>query len=356
MGYLPDYANFSVSKINWKCYTIITWFADGLSSSGTVSGISGTQAQSFTTACHQNNTKAVICFGGAGAGSMFTAATGSGVLATSIANMVSYMQTNKFDGIDIDWEDGINQTQYAALVQGLAAAFAKITPKPLLTIATADYFSQNTAPVASYADQLNIMSYYDGATSIPSEVGSFTSKGVPKSKLGIGYGYDTDNEFDGPNEKGNGANGNPGDVNAKCDSTVNHGYGGIMVWEIDRAPAACDSVTALWVNKNATATVPYHQPVAHLSHHAVFAIVNNAATGAEEIRYSVPFAQAVNFELFNMNGAKVQGIARGLCEPGIRYTISIGTKDAGILVAPGTYVAKMATSAAGAEAGTIIVK
>jgi Glycosyl hydrolases family 18 len=355
MGYLPGYANFSVSKINWKCYTIITWFANSLSSSGTVSGMSASQAQALTTACHQNNTKAVICFGGAGAGGMFTSATGSGVVATSIANMVSYMQTNKFDGIDIDWEDGINQTQYAALVQGLSTALAKISPKPLLTIATADYFSQNTAPLAAYADQLNIMSYYDGATSIPSEVGAFTSKGVPKGKLGIGYGYDTDNEVDGPNEAGNGANGNPNDINAKCDSTANHGYGGLMVWEIDRAPAICDSVTASWVNKNATSTIPSNQPVAHLSHRAVFAIVNNAATGVEEIRYSVPSAEAVSFELFNMNGVKVQSLAAAMCEPGIRYTIAIGKKDAGIFVAQGTYVAKMATPT-GTEAGTVVVK
>ena len=59
-GYLPNYANFPVSKINWKCYTHVFWFSINPNSSGVVGGLNATTAKSFTAACHQNNAKAII--------------------------------------------------------------------------------------------------------------------------------------------------------------------------------------------------------------------------------------------------------------------------------------------------------
>ena len=356
-GYLPNYANFSVSKVNFKCYNFLVWFSISGNSSGVVSGMSASDAQTFTTTCHTNNTKAIICVGGGGAGSMFTSATTTNVLPTFITNLVSFMQTNKFDGIDIDWEDGINTTQYANLFKGLAAAFDKITPRPLLTVATGMGLAQYTVPVAQYIDQLNLMSYYGSMTGgdvpIPQQLAAFTSKGVAKNKLGIGYGYDTDNEIDGPNEAGNGANGNPSDINAKCKYTVDSGYGGIMVWEVDRAPKVCDSVTAFWVNKTVTAIEP--MPLASLTpgRRAAFTIVNNGSTS--EIRYSVPTSGVVSLELFNMMGARVQSLAQGMRESGVGYVITLGRNESGRSVTPGMYVLRMATPESSVS-GTVVVK
>ncbi len=344
MGYLPNYANFSVSRVNFKCYTILVYFDGGTSMTSTSTG------QNFTSTCHNNNTKALKCLGGAGAGGSFSNSTSSGNLTNYINTVVSAMQAQGYDGLDIDWEDGINNTQYANLVKGLKAAFAKITPKPLLTIATADYISSACIPVATYADQLNVMSYYDGASSIPSEVSSFTKGGVARSELGIGYGYDTDQEYDGPNEMGNGPNGNPADINAKCDSAASNGYGGIMVWEVDAAPKACDSVTALWVNKNATSVQPVAMGAAMMSREDNFAIVNNVATGGAEIKYSIPSAEVVNLNLFNMKGALVQNLSQGSREAGT-YSVAISRG----LVSPGAYILRMGTPV-GNQAGIVIVK
>jgi GH18 family chitinase len=358
-GYLPNYANFSVSKINWKCYTHVFWFSINPNSSGVVGGLSATTAKSFTTACHQNNAKAIICVGGAGAANGFeTATANSTILNTFVNSMVSFMQSNGFDGIDIDWEDdgnGMTASRYLALFRGLNTALLKITPKPLLTAAVADYYSTVSAPVYPYVDQMNIMSYYDLVSSSPQEVAAFTNKGVPKSKLGIGYGYDTDKEVDGPNEAGNGPNGNPTDINAKCLYSINNGCGGIMIWEIDRAPAVCDSVTAYYVNKNTTPVQPVLLSALHHGQRVTFAVVNNGVTGASEIRYSVPSAENVNLALFNMKGALVQNLASGAREPGISYSIVLGNNISGISVKPGAYVVKLATPES-TEAGMMVVK
>ncbi len=354
-GYLPDYANFSVSKVNFKCYTYLAWFAVNGNGSGTINGISDATAQTFTNTCHQNNCKAIICVGGAGAGQPnFQPATTTSVMPTFVKNLVAYMSRNGFDGIDIDWEDGING-QFVPFMKALSTALSAITPKPVLTVATAQYLASQHGPAAAYVDQFNLMSYYNDVNSMAGQVASFTSQGIPKSKLGIGYGYDTDNEVDGPNECGNGADGNPTDINAKCLWAINNGCGGVMVWEVDRAPKKCDSVTAFYVNKTVTSVVD--GPFASMRHapKAVFSIVNNAASGINELHYSVLSEEAVNLEIFNMNGALVQRIARGMQHPGIDYSISVGKNNANVSAKPGVYVLKVATPTNN-MAGTVVVK
>jgi hypothetical protein len=358
-GYLPNYANFSVSKVNWKCYTILAWFSINGNGSGTVTGMTDAAAKTFTTTCHQNNTKAIICVGGAGAGGAFQSATQTSVMPTFVHNIVDFMKRNSFDGVDIDWEDGING-QFVPFMKMLNDTVIKTTPKPLVTIATAQYLAASHAPAAPYVDQLNLMSYYDllnsSSAPISGQVASLTSRGVPKSKIGVGYGYDTDNEVDGPNECGNGPDGNPGDINGKILYAIDNACGGIMIWEIDRAPAKCDSVTAYYCIKNAPIPV-LSLPMATMPHgqRVMFAIVNNGVTGESEIRYSVPSAEVVNLELFNMKGAVVQILANGKTDPGRNYVIPLGKNDAGISITPGAYVVKMTTPAS-TEAGMVFVK
>jgi len=350
MGYWTTWGGQSAANVNYKCYTHLAYFDGSINMPSTNSG------QSFTTSCHSNNTKAVKTLGGAGAGGSFTSSTSSANLTNYVNTVVAAMQAQKFDGLDIDWEDNVNSSQFQALCQAIAAAFAKITPKPILTYATGMGLAQYAAPVASIADQLNLMSYYDhltgGGAPIPSQLAAFTSKGVAKNKLGLGYGYGSDNEVDAPNIAGNGPNGNPSDIDAKIQYTINNGYGGLMIWAVGSAPRVCDSVTAYYVNKNFTsilAIAPVEQ-----SQRSLFSIVNGASDGTSRILFTVPASGIIDMRLFTMNGALVRTLYHGSHETGT-FSLALDRDASGNLVAPGMYVIRMATPAAG-QAGKVVVK
>ena len=302
--------------------------------------------KSFVASCHANNCKAIKCLGGAGTGPTFTSQTNSGNLAGYVSGVVSAMQSQGYDGLDLDWEEGINDAQYLALSAAIRAALDKITPRPLFTVATADYFAGSTVPAAAYFDQINLMSYWTDVNGMAGELNSFTSKGVAKTKLGVGYGYDTDNETDVNN---------PNDVGAKCLYAINNGYGGVMVWEIDRACTKCDDTTAYYVNKNAVVPVmPMLSGLTQNGQRVLFSVSNGTGIGVSEIRYSVPSSQVVNLSLFNMKGALVQNLANGMQVPG-NYVIPVGRYTSRTRVSPGVYVAKMA-SPASTESGMVVVK
>jgi hypothetical protein len=350
MGYWTTWGGQSAANVNYKCYTHLAYFDGSINMPSTSSG------QSFTTACHNNNTVAVKTLGGAGAGGSFTSSTTSGNLANYVNTVVAAMQAQKFDGLDIDWEDGVNSAQFQALCQAIAAAFAKITPKPLLTYATGMGLAQYAAPVYAIADQLNLMSYYDkltgGGAPIPTQLAAFTSKGVPKSKLGLGYGYGSDNEVDAPNIAGNGPNGNPSDIDAKCQYTVDNGYGGIMIWAVGSAPKVCDSVTAYYVNKNPVPVLAFAPE--QRTQQSLFTVVNGASDGIARIRYTIPSTENIDMKLFTMNGALVQTLYHGSHEGGT-FSIPIQRGSLGTSVGPGMYVLKFSTPTDN-RAGTVVVK
>ena len=108
------------------------------------------------------------------------------------------MKEYGFDGVDMDWEElqGKN-AEYVALHKELRAELDKITPRPLLTAAVANWmFNRTTAQIHPYMDQLNNMSYWTRAvkngavdvTDIAKDMQGLVDKGLPKAKLGVGIG------------------------------------------------------------------------------------------------------------------------------------------------------------------------
>jgi chitinase len=169
-------------------------------------------------------TKTLLMVGGEGDGDGWRISTTTNERPRFIRNLLDYLEVHRYDGVDIDWEDGLddaaNQAQLIALLKELRTASlqrARYVTAPL--IITFPGYALNTnidtvdpwkVEVAKLVDQYNLMSYamgYDadgwdttffcpveGATGsrpmdLKSSVQAYVDKGVPRSKIGIGIGF-----------------------------------------------------------------------------------------------------------------------------------------------------------------------
>jgi chitinase len=159
--------------------------------------------------------KVLICVGGENSADGFRGACRDANRSRLVSNLVSFVRSRKYDGVDLDWEP-LEQTdagQFTSLVNDLHAALSGIiTPRPLLTAAVGSQPSL-FATLQGKFDQINLMTYsfsgpwpdwrtwynapiYDGGHRFPTTgqlapsadgmVVDFLSHGVVASKLGIG--------------------------------------------------------------------------------------------------------------------------------------------------------------------------
>jgi chitinase len=223
-AYYPGWEQNSMpaSTIDFTAVTHIIHFSLVPNANGTLN----TSANTITVAgsadlisrAHNAGKKVLICVGGAN--TSFQPATGSTNLSLFISNIVSFMSTRGYDGVDLDWEplDPADTAQYTNLVNGLRTALNAITPRPLLTAAVALPPTQPTliASLQNQFDQINLMTYdmagpyegwvtwfnapiYDGGyrfsstgNLIPSAdgmVNNCITHGVVPGKLGIGIAF-----------------------------------------------------------------------------------------------------------------------------------------------------------------------
>ena len=81
---------------------------------------------SMISLAHNNNVKALIAVGGGGGGDAFHTIVASASLRTTfVNNMVTYVNQNNADGVDIDWEfpsAGTEANNFALMMQELANA------------------------------------------------------------------------------------------------------------------------------------------------------------------------------------------------------------------------------------------
>jgi chitinase len=216
-SYLPP------SAIDFGAMTHIIHFSlepSGTSGvSGTGNGITPAASRAIVQAAHAAGTKVLISCGGYGADQGFVTATKAANRTAFVNNLVSYVTTYGYDGVDIDWEPVTSPSQFKLFIPELRAALNAASPGLLLTIAVMMDDEAAIAPVQSSFDQINIMTYdisgawpgwvvwhnspiYDGGFKFPSTgalvpscngaVDQFVAAGIPKSKVGIGtdfYGY-----------------------------------------------------------------------------------------------------------------------------------------------------------------------
>ncbi|HQR29441.1 MAG TPA: glycoside hydrolase family 18 protein [Anaeromyxobacteraceae bacterium] len=176
---------------------------------------------------HEAGGKVLLMLGGAGDGRGFVRSTESaGVRARFVQNLLRYLATHDYDGVDVDWEDSLDSPAQRELLLGFLRdlrAEAGLAPRfspprdPLLITFPGFGLNVNTdlpvsrwkVEVASLVDQYNLMTYGQGAayagwktwffsalkgegpstpTSVRSTVDGYVRAGVPRSKIGIGIG------------------------------------------------------------------------------------------------------------------------------------------------------------------------
>jgi chitinase len=211
------------SAIDFSAVTHIIHFSispsGGANISGAGNGITPTTSAAICQAAHAAGKKVIITLGGWGDAEGLVTATNATNRAAFVTTLVNFILANGYDGIDIDWEPITSTSQFQLFIPALRAALDLAKPGCFITIAAMDGDGAKIAPVASYFDQINIMTYdmsgawdgwvtwhnspiYNGGnkfpglnTFLPSANGSvdeFIAAGVPKSKIGIGadfYGY-----------------------------------------------------------------------------------------------------------------------------------------------------------------------
>jgi chitinase len=219
LGYYSGWNSnlYPVGEIDWGGLThIVTAFhvpnAQGTSLDDSQAG--GPQLiQSVIAAAHSAGKRAIASIGGTGAGSAFSGATSSANLAGFVGVLQKLVTMYGYDGLDIDWEDSIDNT----LLQNFLKALRQAMPNIAITMPVVTQ-NNNLAgdlsvfgTVSQYVDRINIMSYgmsgtWDGWKSwhssplhwnndnatpvaIDSSVDDYMKAGVPAAKLGLGSGF-----------------------------------------------------------------------------------------------------------------------------------------------------------------------
>jgi chitinase len=205
------------NEIDFGAFTHLLHFSvyptGGAGFDGTANGMTPGHMSATVQATHAAGKKAILSVGGWG--SDFTDAVSPANRATSIQNLVAYMQSYGYDGIDIDWEPVTDPGNFAPWIRDLRAAMKAFNPNSLLTIAA---FSRDQAVIDNqqHFDQINLMTYdmagpwpgwvswhnspvYDGGYRFPStgglvpsangSINEYVAAGVPKAKLGVGIDF-----------------------------------------------------------------------------------------------------------------------------------------------------------------------
>jgi hypothetical protein len=201
-----------VSSIPWSKYTHINHFA-------AAPGVNGTVAIGYLA---QNEINALVASRPVGKkvlvvisdGASWTSGATSFAIASNSANMVSFVNSivgfvniNGYDGVDLDWEQGVITSQYDDLLSRLRAAL----PGKVIAVDMGNWGGLETVAAASQAsiDQINLMCYdmdapgngfswYNDALFQAGNSGvdtcdwrarAFTNAGVAPSKIGVGIPF-----------------------------------------------------------------------------------------------------------------------------------------------------------------------
>ena len=218
-GWMQD--RMPAEQVDFTAMTHVIHFAvvpraDGTLDSAT-NGVSPSNSADLLARAHAAGARVLIGVGGENSAAGFRGATSNANRPSFITNLVNFVRSRGYDGVDLDWEplEATDAHQFTRLVVELRGALNSeaLGTNPLLlttaTVSLPDLF----AMLQSDFDQINLMTYafsgpwpgwrtwynspiYDGghrfpatgqpAPSVDGMVNDFLSHGVAAAKLGIG--------------------------------------------------------------------------------------------------------------------------------------------------------------------------
>ncbi|MGO8951192.1 MAG: glycosyl hydrolase family 18 protein [Ktedonobacterales bacterium] len=205
----------------------------GSSLDTTDEGLSSVNVPQWVANVHSHHRLALITIGGI-ADQHWEIACDDTYRSAFVANLVNYMKSNGFDGIDLDIEDDTWSAQgppsaamttcVEAITTAAHAATTASGARPLISEdVTTPWMGSWMAPFQSDVDQFNLMTYGDTCanqcSTFASDIQQTYSQGIPKAKMVLGI--DLIDSYPAPGDCGN---------IAKYASQ--QGLAGVMVWDI----------------------------------------------------------------------------------------------------------------------------
>ena len=214
-GYLPP------SSIDFTAVTDVIHFSLVPNEDGSLDDdtneLTAANSYDLVSRAHAAGVPALVSVGGAESAAGFRGATSASRRSTFVANIVAFVKSRGYDGVDVDWEplEAGDAAPYTALIEELGSALGSMSPRPLLTAAVAAE-PELVASLESRLDQIHVMTYslsgpwrgwvtwfnaplFDGGYRFPSTgalvpsadgmLDRFLAAGVTPTKLGIGIDF-----------------------------------------------------------------------------------------------------------------------------------------------------------------------
>ncbi|MBC8135749.1 MAG: glycoside hydrolase family 18 protein [Fibrella sp.] len=229
-AYYPSWTltNPTPANLDLRAITHLVFFALTPNADGTLSDPGGTivtNAPAVKTAVRNAGKKVLICIGGGGTITPFRGAISPASRAAFVQNIVTWVTTNGYDGVDIDMEplESSDAANYQAFITALRTALNAQDPNLLLTAAVEWNPVSDTAgnqslfyPIRNSFNQINVMTYdmsgnwpgwctwynaplFQGGNFLPStgapmpsgdrSVQAYRTAGIPASKLSLGAAF-----------------------------------------------------------------------------------------------------------------------------------------------------------------------
>jgi chitinase len=197
VGYLPEYRLASFKPENARFVTDLIYFAVSPQANGDA-GLERIKPEALKTLEKirtQFGTRLHLCLGGWNRSKGFAALSANDDSRRRLAEeLVSFCQTHKFAGVDVDWEHPqtpAERANHGKLLAQLHAAFA--SPKLTLSIAVAGW--QELSPEAIGAvDMVNLMAYdasdkHSTLEFARKDIDRLIKRGVPANKICLGVPF-----------------------------------------------------------------------------------------------------------------------------------------------------------------------